>query len=835
MSEQIRGAIPISEWRGEMKKVSVFLLAASWLLGLCNCPSHGATNDVTEFVENLGKPFTKGNYANNVWDMIVFEGKIYFGHGNSSNLGVDQNAGPVPIIYYDPATGIFTNEDDYVAEDEQIDVFRILDGELHIPGHDPTSGALDRGNFYRYETNTWVRYWTVPDAIHAYDIYKFDGKMFAALGSQGTNSTFLYTTNRAPTRNDWTKFPVRARRYTLFEFDGKLYCAPLMSTYASYIDIQVAQYSTNGEVALRSNLHFGTLCPSNVYKTGGLKIHRPVNFSNKLVYVAGETVNDHQMTPYEGGLYIASALETNNVQVEYAGLSTNERPWDIIVKSNTLYVLLSEKLPVRPERYLIKVMATENLQSWTELFRFEQPTFARSFERDESAFYFGLGTCLGTNITKAYSWVSYTDELIADSGNILRLKLRATNGGASNVTAGFATLGGRVFVPFGDDPDVFIYWGPTDEGTNRFLWAHTNYLGARPSGNFSVIVSNVPANTTQYYRCYVTNSAAEDWSDSADDFFYLWYSLGFRETFEATPSMMAGALGPINLQHGWQAEPAGDVMVQDNVAFEGAQAVRLMEEFYRVKLLHDFNDLRTNIWMELYVKPVFAADIDFVPTNASTVFWVNNAGNIVAYDGTNRITFPDVSVEQNQWIRFAVHSDYNTKRWSLWYDKTRVAEDLEFYSNVQTGFNRMAIWGAGYADNVLIDEAGILMDLDGDNMPDAWEITHLGSMTNSDGGINEDRDNDGSPDFHEYLAGTDPNNILSVFAFTNIWATSDANAVIQWHSVSGKTYSISRSTNLLQGFSGFIASGIPAAPPVNVYTDTVDAVREAYYLISLDP
>ena len=84
-------------------------------------------------------------YARNPWDLQAFDGSLYIGGGNSSNLGLAQNAGPVSIISFHPKTGDITEE--VWVDDEQIDRFRVLNEALYIPGHDPQE-SWDRGNFY---------------------------------------------------------------------------------------------------------------------------------------------------------------------------------------------------------------------------------------------------------------------------------------------------------------------------------------------------------------------------------------------------------------------------------------------------------------------------------------------------------------------------------------------------------------------------------------------------------------------------------------------------------------------------------------------------------------
>ncbi len=60
--------------------------------------------------------------------------------------------------------------------------------------------------------------------------------------------------------------------------------------------------------------------------------------------------------------------------------------------------------------------------------------------------------------------------------------------------------------------------------------------------------------------------------------------------------------------------------------------------------------------------------------------------------------------------------------------------------------------------------------------------------------------------------------------------------VLQWETANGRVFDIYWSTNLMEGVEGFtpIATGLPATPPMNVYTDDVHGVeRSGFYRIEL--
>ncbi|NLF41022.1 DUF2271 domain-containing protein [bacterium] len=129
-------------------------------------------------------------------------------------------------------------------------------------------------------------------------------------------------------------------------------------------------------------------------------------------------------------------------------------------------------------------------------------------------------------------------------------------------------------------------------------------------------------------------------------------------------------------------------------------------------------------------------------------------------------------------------------------------------------------------------------DGDFDGMPDSFEqaivdanpsdaITSIADVNPQD-----DYDGDGLPNFAEYVAGTDATDAQSVFAVRAARAAADGSLVLQWASVSNRTYAVYRSGDVANGFSA-IETGIAATPPLNTYTGTVTA-SNAYYTVIIE-
>ncbi len=122
------------------------------------------------------------------------------------------------------------------------------------------------------------------------------------------------------------------------------------------------------------------------------------------------------------------------------------------------------------------------------------------------------------------------------------------------------------------------------------------------------------------------------------------------------------------------------------------------------------------------------------------------------------------------------------------------------------------------------------LDVDGDGLANGWEEAHYGSVTGAIAGA--DSDGDGADSLGEFVAGTDPFDSLSVFEVMDS-VVSAGDPEVSWSSVSGKSYTIWRSTNLVEGFTA-IATDVAATPPVNTYTDAgASSLGAVFYSIGV--
>ena len=196
--------------------------------------ARGATSpDVTTQVELLGNPYQATYpggarvYARNIWAMCAFNGEVMLGAGNSSDEGPAQNAGPVPLVAFSPSNGHFRVM--FTVDDEQIDVFRLLQGSVYIPGHDPRE-SWAFGNYYRLdEAGRWRKFRNIPAGVHTYDMTMSGGLLFAGLGTPHGAAVAVSTDVGV----SWINTPIaNSRVYAFLTVQSNVYAVGVMDSRA---------------------------------------------------------------------------------------------------------------------------------------------------------------------------------------------------------------------------------------------------------------------------------------------------------------------------------------------------------------------------------------------------------------------------------------------------------------------------------------------------------------------------------------------------------------------------------------------------------------------------
>ena len=205
------------------KRILSIVLAVCFVLSLSSCDAR-----CVQF-EELNIPtaerFATGERARCACDAVFYDGKLYIGSGD---YGV--NTAPTDIWCYDEKKEKWINSGS--VRDETIGRFVEIDGKIVAPGTDPRDDWTF-GNYYVLEEDGWQTIRTIPGGIHNFDMVKFGGKLFVALGVlQGEmpvacSSDGGKTFERVPFYKDGklidTTGEGNVRVYELFTLKGKLY------------------------------------------------------------------------------------------------------------------------------------------------------------------------------------------------------------------------------------------------------------------------------------------------------------------------------------------------------------------------------------------------------------------------------------------------------------------------------------------------------------------------------------------------------------------------------------------------------------------------------------
>ena len=122
-------------------------------------------------------------------------------------------------------------------------------------------------------------------------------------------------------------------------------------------------------------------------------------------------------------------------------------------------------------------------------------------------------------------------------------------------------------------------------------------------------------------------------------------------------------------------------------------------------------------------------------------------------------------------------------------------------------------------------------DSDGDAMPDLWETWYFDSPANASA-VTE-HDFDGSLDFHEYVAGTNPVDPQSVFAFDTISHSGNTALTLSWQSVSNHIYAVQFRPGLAAGEWSTLTNNLSATAPQNVLTIDMQTTN-GFYRITVE-
>ena len=355
----------------------------------CGEPSQ-TTKDTTSQLETLGNPFLeKPEYARNVWDMKVFDGQVYFGHGDAV-----ANSGPIKLFRFDTTSKTFIS--DFTVDDESINSFDVVGNQLLIAGYDPRE-AWELGNFYRLQDGVWHKHRTIPWGVHAYQVTEFAGKLFIGISTDHLHPSLLFSSDQGLTWVDATNNQFLDRAFNkLIVLNQQLYATGLLGA---------------GTLKLENGMFEGANIPVQRIAPGltadaPMLISKLEYFKDGVVYTVGKRqmyTTDPTEERYET-IAKAAFFSRDFQDTVPISLPENSVPTDILVKDGQVLILTHRKLEAGFENIVIQ---SSDARSWKEMLRFSSGSFARSFEFLNAQFYFGLG-CY------------FTEKACAANGDVLR-------------------------------------------------------------------------------------------------------------------------------------------------------------------------------------------------------------------------------------------------------------------------------------------------------------------------------------------------------------------------------------------------------------------------------
>lgn len=397
-----------------MKRLICVLLSVFCLLPAV--PGHAGSQELAAqggILQSLGSPlkdkFPAGMgsvYARSVWDMTVFDGRIYIGCGNYLDGAGYFNGKTIPIMSYDPYAGAWQAEAD--LPDDQLSRFHTTQDALLIPGACPLNGG-EKGSFYRLNSQGWQTVARVTAAKNTFDLQQQErtGFLFAGIGTNpgipasvslstngGKNFRMIYF-KKQDTLINVNHFTALgqydenyARSYNVFEYGGEIYATWWCA--APEIDALYGglyRYNPN----------------ARVFEYVG---QAPERYRSDLYLYARDLVFKETLVALNDEIYIFSDdLQSFRT---FTGFEGNASDAEVI--GDYLYFITYEKTE---DGYRNRLYRTKDLSCCELLASFDLDFLVRSFCYCEGLFYLG---------TEA----DYAGQL-ADAGTVLTLALQAQN------------------------------------------------------------------------------------------------------------------------------------------------------------------------------------------------------------------------------------------------------------------------------------------------------------------------------------------------------------------------------------------------------------------------
>lgn len=329
----------------------------------------------------------RDSFTRTIWDMQTFEERVYLGNGDAY-----YNRGPVDIWSFEvngSGNAVFHKET--TPDEEMVDLFRVYNGSLYVPGADP-KGA-DTGSLYRKRKGQWERLVTQARTRHACDVAFFRDRIYL-----GASWPVLFESEDEG--RNWTqhKSDIQETGYrwltSLMPMDDFLFIADHPAE--SYLRYSQGEFKR----------HYIPLLPG--YRIGeGVNLRRLCRYQGGLLYTVTDAAFGFGKRS-DSPLYYLSDFKQGAMLVEQF---RDDRVRDILVRGATCYVLTEKRDSTQSAKDHLSfegnIYASSNLRQWERLAQFYAQARPVSFEELGGFFYVGLGS----------RW----NERLAASGAVLKI------------------------------------------------------------------------------------------------------------------------------------------------------------------------------------------------------------------------------------------------------------------------------------------------------------------------------------------------------------------------------------------------------------------------------
>ena len=361
-----------------MKKSILPCLFLLLCLLLSSCSFHKVITDIP-YVE-LGIPseeqYPTGIRARSPWDMAVWDGYLYVGGGD-----FDANTGPLGICRMNLETLSWETSD--LLPEEEFNRFRVVNGQLTVPGIDPKEG-WELGNYYVLNDGTWTQKRVLPDGVHAFDIVEYDGKIFAGLGVPDGVSPIVVSLDGGETFT-----PVEIKK------NGEVVDTTSQDT------VRVYDFFTYGD-RLYASFIYGNPAPM-VYELYRYE-DGCFTYDNKWAGKVARRAISYRMicekAEYGGRLYLATGnlyVTTDLNEMTTVSFPYSASVFDLAIENGKLYALCARRQDDGNVRISVWRKNGNSPTNFVQLFNFSYPIAPLSLAVNDGAFYIGMSDTLSEN------------------------------------------------------------------------------------------------------------------------------------------------------------------------------------------------------------------------------------------------------------------------------------------------------------------------------------------------------------------------------------------------------------------------------------------------------